>query len=302
MIQEYSDQVHGEVLDDIETVEYGYKYRLLDGIIMPPYITPERYKLSRNIELRDGDVCFTSYPKSGSTWLSQVIILILNDGETPSDKTLRDSLHWVASSWPYPRSREELEALPSPRIFKSHMPWQMAVGGDTTVSPCKHLYIARNPKDVAVSYYHFESGKQWSGNYAGPWEHWLKWFLEGKVQRGDWFDHVLSWWQHRNDDNMLFLKYEDMKRDFDKQLDRIADFLGYPLTESTMNIIREKSSFEHMKKDNFSNLHEIPELGSFFRKGEIGSWKDMFTVAQSEEFDRIYAERTQNTGLEFDFE
>jgi len=101
---------------------------------------------------------------------------------------------------------------------------------------------------------------------------------------------------------MLFLKYEDMKRDFDGQLDVIADFLNYPLTDLTRKLIREKTSFEHMKKDEFSNLHEIPELGSFFRKGQVGSWKDMFTVAQSEEFDRIYAERTRGSGLEFDLE
>jgi hypothetical protein len=301
MIDEYKDELHAEVLDDIQTAEYGYKYRLLEGIVMPPYITPERYKLSRNLELRTGDVCFISYPKSGSTWLSHILVLMLNNGETPADTTLRNSVHWVASSWPYPRSREELDALPSPRIFKSHMPWHMAVGGNTVTSPCKYIYIARNPKDVSVSYYHFESGKQWSGNYSGPWEHWLKWFLEGKVQRGDWFNHVLSWWEHKDDKNVLFLKYEDMKRDFDNQLDRIAGFLEYPLPDSTKKLIRDKSSFENMKKDDFSNLHEIPELGSFFRKGQIGSWKDMFTVAQSEQFDRIYKDRMRGTGLEFDF-
>jgi len=302
MIDEYRDELHGEVLHDIQTAEYGYKYRLLEGIVMPPYITPERYKLSRTLEMRDDDVCFISYPKSGSTWLSHILILILNEGEIPADTTLRNCVHWVASSWPYPRSREELDSSPSPRIFKSHMPWHMAVGGDTVNSPCKYIYIARNPKDVAVSYFHFESGKQWSGNYSGPWEHWLKWFLEGKVQRGDWFNHVLSWWHHKNDGNVLFLKYEDMKRDFDNQLDEIAKFLDYPLTDSTRSKIHEKSSFENMKKNNFSNLHEIPELGSFFRKGQIGSWKDMFTVAQSEQFDRIYTAHTQDSGLEFEFE
>lgn len=302
MIDKYRDEVHGEVLQDIEIGEYGYKYRRLEGIIMPPYITPERYKLSRTIELRKGDICFTSYPKSGSTWLSQIIILLVNEGKTPEDKTLRNCLHWVASSWPYPRSREELDALPSPRIFKSHMPWQMSVGGNTSESLCKYIYIARNPKDVAVSYYYFESGKQWSGNYSGPWEHWLKWFLEGNVQRGDWFDHVLGWWKRRNDDNMLFLKYEDMKRDFENQLERIVAFLGYPLTEPVRDAIRAKSSFNYMKNNDFSNLHEIPELGSFFRKGQIGSWKDVFTIAQNEHFDSIYAKRMNGTGLEFDFE
>lgn len=302
MVGEYQDELHAEVLEDIETGEYDYKYRMLEGLVMPPYITPERYSLSRSIELRPGDVCFTSYPKSGSTWLSQVIYLVINNGETPQDKTLRDCLHWVASSWPYPRSRSELDALPSPRIFKSHMPYHMAVGGNPLESPCKYIYIARNPKDVAVSYYHFESGKKWSGNYSGPWEHWLQLLLDGRVQRGDWFDHVLSWWQHRDADNMLFLKYESMKQDFDAVLDELTQFLGYSLSDGVREKIRQQTSFDYMKRDDFSNLHEIPELGSFFRKGQVGSWKDRFTVAQSEQFDRIFAERMQGSGLDFDFE
>ena len=302
MVGEYRDELHAEVLEDIETGDYGYKYRMLAGLVMPPYITPERYCLSRTIDLRPGDVCFTSYPKSGSTWLSQVIYLIIHNGETPQGKTLRDCLHWVASSWPYPRSRDELDALPSPRIFKSHMPYHMAVGGNPWESPCKYIYIARNPKDVIVSYYHFESGKQWSGNYSGPWEHWLQQFLDGKVQRGDWFNHVLSWWQHRDDDNMLFLKYESMLQDFDAVLDQLTTFLGYSLSDSIREKIKRQTSFDYMKSDDFSNLHEIPELGSFFRKGRVGSWKDRFTVAQSEQLDRIYAERMRGAGLDFDFE
>ena len=27
---------------------------------------------------------------------------------------------------------------------------------------------------------------------------------------GDYFDNILSWWPHRNDENVLMLKYEDM--------------------------------------------------------------------------------------------
>lgn len=290
------------MLDDLQTGEYGYRYRVLDGVVLPPYITPERYHVSRTIETRPGDICFISFPKAGSTWLSYVLLLLTRDGEAPTDKTLRDCIHWVESSWPYPRSRSELDALPPPRIFKSHMPYHMAFGGNPVETPCKYLYIARNPKDVAVSYYHFESGKGWSGRYSGPWEHWLKMFVEGTVQRGDWFDHVLSWWAHRDADNILFLKYEDLRTDFRSELEKIAWFLGYPLTARLADRIMGKTSFDHMKADRFSNLKEIPELDEFFRKGRAGTWKEQFTVAQNEMFDKLYAERMKGSGLEFDFE
>jgi hypothetical protein len=143
-ITEYADHIHAEVTEDLQTGDYGYKFRILDNVVMPPYITPNRYHLSRTIRTRAGDICYVSYPKSGSTWLANIILLITKNGETPTDKTLRDCLHWVASSWTYPRSKSELDDLPSPRIFKSHMPYHMALGGNPAESPCKYIYIARN--------------------------------------------------------------------------------------------------------------------------------------------------------------
>jgi hypothetical protein len=301
-IGEYRDELHAENLEGMQIGEHGYKYRMMEGIMLPPYVTPDRYAVSRSIATRAGDVCYCSFPKSGSTWLSNVLYLVLNNGEVPEGKTLRSCLHWMESSWPYPRSREEVDALPSPRIFKSHMPYHMALGGDPEQNPCKYIYIARNPKDVCVSYYHFESGKAWSGGYSGPWEHWLKLFMEGRVQRGSWFDHVLSWWKHKDADNLLFLKYEDMKRDFDAQLRLIASYLGCDLSEEVINKIKTATSFSRMKTDQFSNHKEITNFEGFFRKGEIGSWKDQFTVAQSEAFDRLYRKRMEGSGLSFEFE
>ena len=300
-IGKYEDDIHAEVLDDLVVGDHGYKYRTLEGRVMPPYITPDRYELSRTIETRPGDLCFTGFPKSGSTWLSYVLLLLIQNGETPSDATLRSSLHWVASSFTYPRSRDELESLPSPRIFKSHMPYTMAVGGTPAESPCKHIYIARNPKDVCVSYYHFESEKSWAGEYDGPWEHWLDMFINGKVQRGDWADHVLSWWERRDADNILFVRYEDLRGDFDATVSTIARFLDYPLPPELMATIREKTSFQAMKQDEFSNMHEIQELTKFFREGQVGSWKDLFTEEQNERFDAHFQERLKGSGLEFDF-
>ena len=29
---------------------------------------------------------------------------------------------------------------------------------------------------------------------------------------GKWNDHVLGWWKHKDDPNVLFLKYEDLQK------------------------------------------------------------------------------------------
>ncbi|KAK5659319.1 hypothetical protein OQA88_1412 [Cercophora sp. LCS_1] len=300
-VLEYSDEMHAEQPEDLRIGDHGYKYRLVDGRVMPPYITPNRYALSRTVTTRPTDVCFVSYPKSGSTWLSYILVL-LTQGSSPAGTTLRDSLHWVESSWTYPRSAEDLEKAPSPRIFKSHMPYPMALGGVPANNPCKYIYIARNPKDVCASYYYFESGKSWSGYYKGPWDHWLDMFVKGKVQRGDWFDHALSWWEHRDAENILYLRFEDLKRDTRGQLARIAAFLGVDVSEEQLSEVEKKVGFDAMQTTEFSALKDVKEFNKFFRKGEIGSWKEYFTVAQSEAFDRLYRERVGDKGLVFDWE
>jgi len=300
-IKEYSDEIHAEDASELKIGEFGYKYRMIDNIVMPPYITPARYQLSRTLQTRPGDICYVSYPKSGSTWLAYILVLITHRGEVPpGKKTLRDCLQWVESSWTYPRSKSELDALPSSRIFKSHMPYEMAFGGDPSGNPCKYIYIARNPKDVAVSYYYFERQKSWSGGYSGSWEHWLKMFMQGSVQRGSWFDHVLSWWQYRESGNILFITYEDMRNNLKGEIEKLMSFLGYPLNDEIVERIMQRTSFRNMQNEDFSNMHEIKEFREFFREGKVNSWKEQFTQEQSEAFDRLYLERTQGTGLEFE--
>ncbi|KAL8709738.1 MAG: hypothetical protein Q9220_005524 [cf. Caloplaca sp. 1 TL-2023] len=294
-VLEYSDEKYAEVPEDLQIGDLGYKYRLVDGRVMPPYITPKRFELSRRIETRDTDICFVSYPKSGSTWLSYILVLLTGN----KGPTLRDSLHWVESSWTYPRSEDDLKAAKSPRIFKSHMPYDMALGGVPSANPCRYIYIARNPKDVCASYYKFESNKSWSGYYAGKWEHWLHMFIQGKVQRGDWFDHVLSWWAQRDAKNILFLIYEDLKKNPDAELNRIAAFLGIELTPDKFEDIKEKIGFSSMKSNEFSGLGDVKEFHQFFRKGEIGSWKEFFTVKQNEDFDVLFRDRVGDCGLSF---
>ena len=72
----------------------------------------------------------------------------------------------------------------------------MMPGRDPANSTGKYIYIARNPKDVAVSfYYHTKRHSEY--NFTGDWDCYFELFIKGEVEFGLWFDHVLSWWEHK---------------------------------------------------------------------------------------------------------
>ena len=111
-------------------------------------------------------------------------------------------------------------------------------GGLPHTSPAKYIYIARNPKDTAVSFYYHTCGSIYA-QYSQPWEHFFQLYMNGTVDFGLWFDHVLEWWKHRDAENILFLKYEDMKKDHRGAVKKIAEFRGYNLKEEVIDTIVE---------------------------------------------------------------
>ncbi|KAI4282981.1 MAG: hypothetical protein L6R38_002507 [Xanthoria sp. 2 TBL-2021] len=299
-VLEYTDAQHAEDASQLVISEHGYKHRLVDGVVMPPYITPSRYHLSRTLCTKPTDVCFVSYPKSGSTWLSYILVLLTSpstdlDSHSRGD-TLRNSLHWVESSWTYPRSREDLDIPPFQRG-----PGHGGRSADLQVAYAVFDGAGRRSGRAGV-----QSGKSWSGFFKPDWELWLNMFCGGEVQRGDWFEHALSWWraslEQNGQGNILFLTFEDLKRDTAGQIKRIAEFLKVEVTKERLECVIKKIGFEEMQKTSFSGLKDVKEFNEFFRKGEIGSWKDQFTVRQAEEFDKFYAKRMKGSGLDFVFE
>ncbi len=282
----------------LETVE-GYRYRLIDEIMMPPYVTPRHYTESREIQMRSSDICFGSFPKSGSTWLSQILLLLINGGQNPDHGSLREHMIWAESSWPFPIPIEKVQAMDSPRIFKSHMPLSMAIGGVPLKQPAKYIYIARNPKDVCVSYFHFETGKAWAGDFKCSWDRWFELFLDGQIQRGGWFEHVLGWWNQRHAANVFFLTYESLLLDFDRQVTQLAEYLEVELTPTMLADVARLSSFDQMKHSAFSNMHNVEQLETFYRKGKIGSWQQQFSEEQIQRFDVLVQQRLDKTGLSF---
>lgn len=262
-------------------------------------------RLLCELRVRPSDVFVASYPKSGTTWLQQICHLLQRDG-VQGERAVVDTVPWVeAHELPEKPSLEQLEAERERRWMQIHAPWSLAPKG----AGARYLYIARNPRDVAVSFFYHQRAKQHDPAYRGDFAHFVAHFIRGEVPFGSWFDHVLGWWaQSLVGDDVLFLRYEDMLRDLGGELDRIVNFLGLGLElgADVRQIIVEKSTFGHMKRHGIGEpkgeFRSRGDEAAHLRKGEVGDWANHFTSDQVAALDEVYAARLAGTGLEFEFE
>ena len=211
-----------------------------------------------------------------------------------------------------------------PRAFKSHMPYKRMPCGLPNSTPCKYIYIARNPKDVATSFYHHYRRTHVPGI---EWKEFFKYLLVGKVEFGDYFDHVLGWWAHKDDDNVLFIKFEDLKRDPVMIITQIATFMGYShLSLEVIKDIAEKTAFDKMQENDTVNYSwrsskcpqatlfivwepapsspcegAAPQTTLLMCQGQVDDWKTQFSDEDSQYLDKIYHDRLSGTGLDFYF-
>lgn len=242
----------------------------------------------------------------GPTWTAEIVWQIYNEGRT-SDTRLNKRVPFFEGnkllSSNTADSRPSLESRASPRLTHSHLPFHVIPKGHPKETQCKYIYIARNPKDVAVSYFHFlkSFGEDVCG-FRGSFEFLVKIFTQGEVHYGFWHEHVLGWWKHRNDSNILFLKYEDLKKNLEKEVRKIIAFLGKNLQEETIKAITKQCTFKEMNKNRSIYWVSVPDGPSLLRKGEIGDWKHYFTPELNEEFEMKILSKLEGTGLTFDFE
>ncbi|XP_069100151.1 sulfotransferase 1 family member D1-like [Pleurodeles waltl] len=266
----------------------------------------DNWKEVESFQARPDDLLISTYPKAGTTWTSEIVDLILNNGDV--EKTKRDAIYirvpFLEFAVPgLPSGTELLVNAPSPRFIKTHLPVKL-LPRTFWENNCKIIYVARNAKDVAVSYYYFNKMVMVHPD-PGTWDDFLENYMAGEVSYGSWYDHVKGWWEKRKYQRILYLFYEDMKEDPKREIRKVLQFMEKDLGEEILEKIAHHTTFEKMKDNLMTNYKTLPnnvmnqEVSPFMRKGIAGDWKNQFTVAQNERFDEDYERNMAGSSLHF---
>jgi aryl sulfotransferase len=111
----------------------------------------------------------------------------------------------------------------------------------------------------------------------------------------DLLDIMKSWWELRNEPNVLLLHYQELKDDLNGQIARLAEFFSIDPKSLRMEAIVEHCSFDYMsaraeKMAPFGGAH-MSSVKAFFHKGLRRDHRTELTPTQVERFDRVALEK-----------
>jgi len=249
----------------------------------------------RKFKVRPTDVFVSSFPKSGTTWLQEVVyrlyIVSASSGNHQQLRELVDRCDEPMDSrfpyleFPYP-GLDDIDRREGVRLIKTHLPVHLLpqdVGKAKAV-----LYIYRNPKDTVVSYYHFMRTLTYT-SYSGNISEFVDSFINGQTPYSPYFPHLKGYFDYFNScedtnvskSNMLITSFEEMKKTPQKVIGDIARHLNIEVSQDDIEEIAKQTSFEVMKRNSRTNYEHWDQLGithknseKFYRKGQVGSFND----------------------------
>lgn len=264
-------------------------------------------------------VWLASYPKSGNTWFRIFLTNYLRDGDEPAEINALDDT-WIASSRGQFETlygidsrdlmADEIDQL-RPAMYdewqkQSEVPFHKVHDAYTYLEDGRPLlgnpegqaaiYFVRNPLDVAVSFAH-HSGKEEIDdtikNMADP-----NFCFCNKGDREEnqlrqklltWDQHIESW--QKAPMPVLFLRYEDMHADAMATFGKAIEFLGFPEDKNRLEKAIRFSAFDQVKsqEDQTGFKEKSKKAQNFFRKGQVGSYRESLSVDQIKWIEKNHA-------------
>jgi aryl sulfotransferase len=264
---------------------------------------------------RSSDVFIVTAYKSGTTWMQQIVAMLIWQGEDPPAPVAEIS-PWVDSRF---GDRAEkmamIEAQTHRRFLKSHLP----ADAMPYFPQGKYIYVARDGRDAFMSLHnHYENANDYwyatlndAPGRAGPplprydpetmsppllFDKWLSTGWETHNWEYDgwpwWslFYNMSTWWEWRHKPNILMCHFANLKADLPAEMRRVAAFLQIPIDEARFPEMVRKCSFEYMRGIGETlapaggGCWDAPEGGQgsqvFFHKGSNRRWEGVLSAEQ----------------------
>src|SRR5664279_375782 len=191
----------------------------------------------RDFAVYADDTLLVSYPRSGNTWTRFLIANLLYP-TTDVDFTNIERLVPDTTT----QSSRALKQVPRPRVIKSHEYFDHRYR--------RTIYVVRDPRDVALSYYDYNRRNQFIDDSVGV-DEFVTRFVDGNLNFrgwGTWAENVASWVYTRGGDpTFLLVDYADMQSSPEATLQRVAKFLNVAADSSLLRQAVERSSAERMR-------------------------------------------------------
>ncbi|KAL8237162.1 hypothetical protein R6Q59_018243 [Mikania micrantha] len=236
-LYEEDDAEHNMICDKhkhlLETLPKGSGWRIqhlynYNGFWLGPMTLKSNLLLHTYFKSEPTDIILASFMKFGTTWLQALMFSTLNrDRYSFSNHHLHNNI--PQSTFPY--------------------------------------LDAEDPKDVLVSKWHFMSKLRSKDLPPLSFDEAFELFCLGVSEFGAFWEHVQSYWRAslESPGKILFLRYEELKKQLEVVVRKLADFMGKPVTME-----EEKNGVvgEIIKLCSFENLRNL--CGEFWEVGGGG--------------------------------
>jgi len=215
-------------------------------------------KLRSISDFEPEDIFIAGYPKSGNTWLQCLLAGVIFGIDV---RLTPDSL--VQTLVPDTHYQQFYKRFVTPTFFKTH-----------SLPEPKYrrvIYLARDGRDVMVSYFHFLSA-------LGNAPDFLKLVTTGEgLFPCQWHEHVEAWMANPYEAQMIVIRYEALNKDPVTALQTICDFADLKRERSLLERVAQSSTFammsERERKLGWENTG-WPKDKAFMRRGIVGSYED----------------------------
>ncbi|KAH6931978.1 hypothetical protein HPB50_002412 [Hyalomma asiaticum] len=170
--------------------------QIIDGVARCAVLNPDRLRKALQFKAKKGDLVQTTFPNCGTHWLMYNVQFILRDGQ-PMSTFQEFTKEWGFLEY---MDIDEYDTSLRFRTFATHL----APNKRTMTKDGKYIYLARNPWDIMIDM-HFDAFQE------GTFEGFVDTFVSGNFGYGDYLEHVAAGFSLRNEPNVFFLTYEELK-------------------------------------------------------------------------------------------